>query len=49
MCTQLALPDSSSTTKDSLTESVSDAVLDNYGDATTGTLAEIDNEDELDS
>ena len=49
MCTQLILPDCSSTTKDNLIKSVSNVMLGNYGDTTNGIVAEIDNQDELNS
>ena len=49
MCTQLTLSDSSSIKKDSLIKSVSDFILDNYGDTPNWILAEINNKDELDS
>ena len=49
MCTKFTLPNSSNITKDILIKSVCDVVLDNYGDTTNGMLAEIDDEDELDS
>ena len=49
MCTQLTLPDCSSITKDCLIKSVSDVMLGDYGVTTNGMLAQIDNEDELNS
>jgi len=49
MCTQLTLPDCSSITKDCLIKSVSDVTLGDYGVTTNGMLAQIDNEDELNS
>ena len=49
MCARLTLPDCSSIVKDSLIKSVSDVMLGDYGDTTNKILAQIDNEDELNS